>query len=366
MRGDQLNLKSKYAGWARRAVVFGAAFLVLFSCQKPPMTLLESAKLALRQAENSGALRYAEQDYRAAEAAMRSGWMEIARQNGRLAPFRNYHNADSLLRLSIARASDTVKKVQETIAGLDSLSRNEREHLKNELTNWREALDGSLENFRAEKYWTEAEFAIRVSENLAAHGEYQESIDAVKKGRGSLRKLEETITEYINDQARKIQTWRQWVRETVNESQAAGTSAIIIDKSAHKTYLVKSGKIFSSYDCELGYNSAHQKLFAGDGATPEGQYQITKVKYNSKFHRALLINFPNSLDIRRFRENKSKGIISRYARVGALIEIHGNGGKKEDWTDGCVALSNNDMDHLLQYVEVGTPVTIVRKSDQWP
>jgi len=349
-----------------QAIIFAAAFLIFLSCEKPPTMLLDNAKLALKRAEDSGALRYAEQDFRAAQEIMRSGWMEMARQNGRLGPFRNYHNADSLLRLSISRSSDVIKRVQETIRSLDSLARGERLQLKNELDTWREALDGSLENFRAEKYWTEAEFAVRVSERLAANGEYQEAIDAVRKGRGSLRNLENTITEYINDQTRKIQTWRQWVRETLAESQSNGTSAIIIDKSAHKTFLVKGGRVIRTYDCELGYNSAHQKLFAGDGATPEGQYQITKIKYNSKFYRALLINFPNSLDIRRFRENKSRGIISRYARVGALIEIHGNGGKNEDWTDGCVALSNNDMDHLLQFVAVGTPVTIVRKSDQWP
>lgn len=350
----------------RRAALMSTLLIVLFSCDKPPMTLLDNAKLSLRQAEANGALRYAEPEYRVAENIMRSGWMEIARQNGRLGPFRNYHNADSLLRLSISKSADAIRRVRDTVRNLDSLARSEREQLKTELATWREALDGSLENFRAEKYWTEAEFAIRVSENLAADGEYQDAVDAIRKGRGSLRKLEDTITDYINDQARKIEIWRQWVRETVAESRAKGTKAVVIDKMAHKTYLVSAGKVIRAYDSELGYNSAHQKLFAGDGATPEGQYRVTKVKYNSKFYKALLINFPNGLDQRRFRENKSKGIISRYARVGALIEIHGNGGKNEDWTDGCVALTNKDMDHLLQHVAVGTPVTIVRKSDKWP
>jgi L,D-peptidoglycan transpeptidase YkuD (ErfK/YbiS/YcfS/YnhG family) len=330
------------------------------------MTLLDSAKLALEQAANSGALRYAEVEYRAAENLVRAGWMEIARQNGRLGPFRNYHDADSLLTLSIVKSSDAINLVEQTISNLDSLARREREHLTNELNIWREALDGSLENFKAEKYWAEAEFAVQVSENLVGDGEYQEAISVVKKGRDSLRRLESTIADYANDEARKLEVWRRWVRETVAESRAKSNYAVVIDKTAHKTYLLKGGQVVHTYDCELGYNSAHQKLFSGDGATPEGQYRVTKVKNNSKYHKALLLNFPNSLDMKRFRDNKSKGIISRYARVGALIEIHGDGGKNEDWTDGCVALSNSDMDHLMQFVAVGTLVTIVRKSDRWP
>jgi len=49
-----------------------------------------------------------------------------------------------------------------------------------------------------------------------------------------------------------------------------------------------------------------------------------------------------------------------------LIEIHGEGGKNRDWTDGCIAMTNEDIDHLMQYSSVGMPVTIVRRSDLWP
>jgi L,D-peptidoglycan transpeptidase YkuD (ErfK/YbiS/YcfS/YnhG family) len=90
------------------------------------------------------------------------------------------------------------------------------------------------------------------------------------------------------------------------------------------------------------------------------------VKRASKYYRALLLDFPNSADKQRFRENKSKGVISSRAGIGKNIEIHGSGSRNEDWTEGCVALSNADMDHLLRHVGAGTPVTIVRRSDQWP
>ena len=72
-----------------------------------------------------------------------------------------------------------------------------------------------------------------------------------------------------------------------------------------------------------------------------------------------MINYPNDEDRKNFLEARQKGWIPRRSRLGGLIEIHGEGGRKEDWTLGCVALRNPDMDRLFEQVQVGTPVTIV-------
>jgi L,D-peptidoglycan transpeptidase YkuD (ErfK/YbiS/YcfS/YnhG family) len=52
-------------------------------------------------------------------------------------------------------------------------------------------------------------------------------------------------------------------------------------------------------------------------------------------------------------------VVPANAGIGSLIEIHGEGGQGRDWTDGCVALSNSDMDRVFSHARVGTPVTIV-------
>jgi hypothetical protein len=340
--------------------------LILIACQDPPTKSLDGARSALKIAAKAGAIRYAESRYRSAESLLHDGLMEIAHQKGRLAPFRNYRYADSLLTLAAKTAQQAQRMAIEAIGNLDSLARTSREDLANELRTWRESLDGSLENFQAEKYYSHAEFALSQADALIRQKEYQEACRTLRKGGEELRKLEDSVAAYLNDEAQKIGVWRSWVRETLEKSRAGGTYAVIIDKSAHKAYLVKSGELMRSYGCELGYNSAHQKLFAGDGATPEGQYHVTKIKHNSEFHKALLINYPNRTDLRRLRENKAKGIISRYAHAGALIEIHGEGGKNKDWTNGCVALDNRDIDHLMRFATIGMPVTIVRRSDRWP
>ena len=99
----------------------------------------------------------------------------------------------------------------------------------------------------------------------------------------------------------------------------------------------------------------------GDRTTPEGIYRIIKKKGQgeTKYPRALLINYPNEEDKRRFDHAKRAGIIPQNARIGNLIEIHGHGGKGSDWTDGCIALTDNDMEILYRACSEGTRVTIV-------
>ena len=99
----------------------------------------------------------------------------------------------------------------------------------------------------------------------------------------------------------------------------------------------------------------------GDNATPEGRYRIIRKRGRgeTRYHRALEIDFPNAEDRRAFTAAKRDGRIPANARIGGLIEIHGDGGKGADWTNGCVAMTNTTMEELFRQVAVGTPVTIV-------
>lgn len=99
----------------------------------------------------------------------------------------------------------------------------------------------------------------------------------------------------------------------------------------------------------------------GDKATPEGRYSVTVKKSgrNTIYYKALLINFPNKQDLKRFNALKASGKLPRNANIGGLIEIHGGGGKGIDWTDGCVALDNRDMDIVYSLCSVGTQIAIV-------
>jgi lipoprotein-anchoring transpeptidase ErfK/SrfK len=166
-----------------------------------------------------------------------------------------------------------------------------------------------------------------------------------------------TETFQTGESARK---WARWVRETIAISRATGDVAVVVDKLNHKCYLYRGGVLQQVYSADLG-GPIHDKLKAGDRATPEGMYRVIQKRGpgQTKYYKALLINYPDDEDRAAFALAKRKGWVSKYARIGGLIEIHGEGGRREDWTLGCVALANRDMDQIFRIVSVGTPVTIV-------
>jgi len=344
-----------------------SAGLLLGTCQKPPLSSLENAKKELDKAAEAGAIKHAENEYRRAERLINRGWMELSRQNGRLFILRNYRLADSLLNQGAEAAATARKEAIDKINYLDSSLTSDFTAIRSALDDWRNSLDGSLMLYDAERYWTLAELAYSSGMQLLGQKEFEAARQEMIKIKVYLESIAREMADYAENETKELANWRRWVRETIEQSRLSGTSAIIVDKNAHKLYLVKNGIIHKTFDCELGYNSSGQKYFAGDGATPEGCYKVTQIRHNgSIYYKALMLDYPNDADKKRFAKNKRQGIITRNARIGGLIEIHGDGGRKRDWTNGCVALKNSDMDSLISEVEVGTPVTIVRKSDRWP
>src|SRR5206468_11422839 len=99
----------------------------------------------------------------------------------------------------------------------------------------------------------------------------------------------------------------------------------------------------------------------GDAASAEGRYRISEVRGPGKTrcYRDLMPDYANAEDMARIRKMKRSGDVGRRDEVGSLIEIHGHGGRKQDWTKGCVALDDDHMDDLVPRVRVGTRVTIV-------
>jgi murein L,D-transpeptidase YafK len=79
----------------------------------------------------------------------------------------------------------------------------------------------------------------------------------------------------------------------------------------------------------------------------------------TKYYKALLLDYPNDEDRQKFRSEIEHGSLPASAKIGGLIEIHGNGGKGIDWTEGCIALTDKEMDLVFRIARVGTPVTII-------
>ncbi|NJK85354.1 MAG: L,D-transpeptidase family protein [Bacteroidales bacterium] len=155
--------------------------------------------------------------------------------------------------------------------------------------------------------------------------------------------------------------WSKWKEETVKWSKKNKATAIIVDKCEKTCMVYQNGKMTRKFNVELGPNWIGDKRQKGDRATPEGKYLVTK-KINgrhTKYYKALLINYPNDEDQKRFELEKKNGTLPKNADIGGLIEIHGDGGKGFNWTNGCVALTNKDMDIVYSLAGAGTPVTII-------
>lgn len=134
---------------------------------------------------------------------------------------------------------------------------------------------------------------------------------------------------------------------------------IVIVKSARSLTLLRQGKVLKSYKVALGSDPIGPKTREGDGKTPEGEYTISSKNQHSQFHLSLHISYPNASDSERA---KKLGV-----NPGGDIFIHGlppewawlgAAHRKRDWTAGCVAVTNAEIDEIWASVPVGTPVEI--------
>ena len=116
--------------------------------------------------------------------------------------------------------------------------------------------------------------------------------------------------------------------------------------------LLRDGKILRTYHVALGGAPAGHKRQQGDQRTPEGHYTITYRNAQSRYHLSLRVSYPNAAD--RARASK------RGVDPGGDIMIHGATppGYAGDWTEGCVAVTNAQIEEIWRLVPVGTPIRI--------
>ncbi len=204
---------------------------------------------------------------------------------------------------------------------------------------------------------------LAAAEGLAAAGRLQEAIALAHQSFAESRGLEqrhEALMARFSD-PEELAQWRRWASETVSESRRRRTTAIVVNKLAGVLMVYRNGSLARTLPIELGSRGYERKLYSGDHATPEGRYKVVQVKKrpNTIYYKAWLLDYPNSEDRRRWEQARQAGQISKRVGIGNLIEIHGDGGQGRNWTQGCVALTNDDIDSIWPLVSLGTPVTIV-------
>ena len=140
---------------------------------------------------------------------------------------------------------------------------------------------------------------------------------------------------------------------------AARADLVVVDKSAHRLTLFAHGHVLRAYVVSLGSGGLEPKTRQGDDLTPEGSYEIDARNAHSAFYRALHISYPSRMD--------RKVAAARGVAPGGDVMIHGlrnytgwigTWQRTLDWTDGCVAVTDDEMDEIWRAVPDGTPIEI--------
>ena len=151
--------------------------------------------------------------------------------------------------------------------------------------------------------------------------------------------------------------WTYWPAPPLPRD--AEIDRIVVDKSARRLEVVSGGSVIAAYPIALGRVPVGAKRELGDGRTPEGDYVIDFHKRDSAFHRALHISYPAPRDIAaadRLRAVPGGSIMIHGLKpgLGRIGRFH----TLLDWTDGCIAVTNSEIDRLFRAVRDGTPIRI--------
>ena len=209
----------------------------------------------------------------------------------------------------------------------------------------------------------EIELLMKQAHAFYEEGRYDRSLDASDRAAQNLATQASLLSSELGRYADRdrISRWQQVAKGTITWSRIHRTSAIVINKADRELILYRNGQKMLSYPVRLGPNGIREKRYQGDGAAPEGQYRISSKHGQglTPFYRALVLDYPNEEDRRRYRLGQKTGQILASQAIEEQIEIHGVENELMAQTLGGVMLDNPQMALLYDRVSKGTPVTIV-------
>ncbi len=142
-------------------------------------------------------------------------------------------------------------------------------------------------------------------------------------------------------------------------SPAMLVEKIVVYKEKRILQLIHHDKILKTYKIALGGNPKGHKNFEGDKKTPEGHYKIITKNPHSQFYKSLRISYPNAKDIQFAKKHgKNPGGELFIHGLGKEFSYLGNAHVQHDWTLGCIAVTNEEIDEIYTNVSANTPIEI--------
>jgi L,D-peptidoglycan transpeptidase YkuD (ErfK/YbiS/YcfS/YnhG family) len=335
-------------------------FLVRITPQ-PPVGKMEYAMASLSAASSNRADTYSKKLHNEAKVFFDSAMVTWNKENERFIFIRDYKKVAMYAELS-------AKKAKQATENSVTNSANFKIKLKDKIDSLNELLVDIDKLFG--RYPLPSEIRSRISKGKVLlkegevdydKGQYLPANRKISDAEYLLTGVYDNETANLKNYLASYSKWKKWTDSTINDSRKNRCCSIIIDKFSRKCYIYLNGEKKYEFDAELGRNWVGDKRKMGDKATPEGMYKII-TKFNGKdteYYKALLLDYPNPEDKQNFKREVSNGTLPKWAKIGGGIEIHGDGGKGVDWTEGCIALTDSEMDLVYNLAKVGTPVTIV-------
>jgi hypothetical protein len=343
-------------------ILIAGIFLLLglTGCSEPPIPA--EVDLAVSQDQNLwkvGVPKYAPREYEDYAATLRAGQEMLTAERSRFVWFQDYEPVAKFFGQVIAQgeqvrtAAMTAKARETTDLTVQIIKVSDRLRILRDLA------DDVRDRKLSTRSTARAETLLNEAKGHVKNGDWPKARQAISEANlnvdSAVRSTRQRVARFADGQ--QIARWRTQVNNAIERSRSHGGHLIVVNKLDRELTLYRSGQKVKTYAAGMGINYLADKLYAGDRATPEGEYRIIRKLPASKYYKALLINYPNDEDQRRFAEAKRRGEISKRTQIGGLIEIHGGG--TAGLTTGCVALDDRNIQELYNTVEVGTPVVIV-------
>jgi len=349
---------------------FGAALAVLCSlllllalagggCERAPYpSEVGRAVLLDEDLVRIEAPRYASEGYARHRADLSLARDLLAEQERRFVFLRDYGPVGERFRAVLAQGAALQEAVRASRDGRAQALAERVEGLGLRIALLREVTELMNEGRLGRRSLMRAEVALDDARRALDAGDLDGSEALLPQTEERLRTAEQNlgrvVCRYLD--AQQLNRWRRIADGAVAESNRTGGLTLLVLKLERKLVVYRDGKPQRSYRVGLGGNGLSDKLYQGDHATPEGRYTVVRRVPNSRYHKALLLDYPNEEDRERFARAKAAGQVPAGRSIGSLIEIHGGG--RNSVTEGCVSLDNPAMDELFDLVGPGTPVYI--------
>ncbi|MCJ7448500.1 MAG: L,D-transpeptidase family protein [Bacteroidales bacterium] len=336
-------------------------FLLFYPVPSPPVSKMEHARKTLSNARKEGADTYSTTLFTEAIEYYDSAMTNWRSENMRFIYSRDYNKVSFYAGLSSDKAELAAEDSKNTLSELETRLKQKIGALNVLITEINELFTSYPLAYEVRNRISKGKMLLKESEIAFNNRQYLQADRKMTDAETLLTTSFENASSNLKSYFKSYPEWRKWINQTIAESRQDSGYSIIIDKFSRKCVIYFNGIKKYQYNAELGRNWVGDKRVSGDKATPEGMYKIIrKFKSDStKYYKALLLDYPNNEDTAKFISDIAKGILPVSAKIGGMIEIHGNGGKGVDWTEGCIALTDREMDTVFKIIEIGTPVTIV-------